>query len=334
LRKLHLYLFLCFGFFSAEAQHFQFSQFYASPTYINPAFTGAGVCGRAAIIYRNQWSGIPGTFTSYQASLDHYMKAYHSGIGIQFFSDEAGLGALKTLQISILYAYEAKLNKKVMARGGLSLGSVQRRVDFDALTFGDQIARNSSTTLDATGQGRVVYFDIGAGGLVYTSDKWIGLAVSHMNRPDQTLLNNVSPLPREFRLHGGYKYTIEEHESSSKKGPYIRALTFAFNLKNQSKFTQMDLGVYYNFNWLVLGAWYRGIPLTKPNGQDINNDAIIFLLGLNGGRYKIGYSYDITISKLTNVNSRGSHEISMSYQLCSFKVSKKKKNVLIACPKF
>lgn len=316
------------------AQHFQFSQFYASPTYINPAFTGANVCGRASIIYRNQWSGIPGTFTSYQASLDHYMRAYKSGIGIQLFNDVAGIGSLRTLQFSVLYAYEAKLNKKVMARGGLSFGSVQRRVDFNAFTFGDQIARKSSTTVDALGEGRTTYFDIGAGVLVYSSTKWLGLAVSHMNKPDQALLNGTSPLPREFRLHGGYKLTIEEHETSSKLIPYVNAVTLAFNLKNQAKFYQMDVGVYYNINMFVLGLWYRGIPITKPNGQDINTDAVIFLAGLNVGRYKIGYSYDLTISKLNNVNSRGSQEISMSYQLCKSKKIKRKKNVLIACPKF
>lgn len=316
------------------SQHFQFSQFYASPTYLNPAFTGANVCGRASLIYRNQWSGIPGTFTSYQASVDHYLRAYKSGLGVQLFSDVSGIGGLRTTQFSVLYSYEARINKKVMSRGGLSFGSVQRRVDFNAFTFGDQIARKSSTTVDAIGDGRTTYFDIGVGGLVYTASQWLGLAVSHLNRPDQALLNGVSPLPREFKLHGGYKLTIEEHESSSKLIPYVNAVTFAFNFKNQSKFNQLDLGVYYNINVLVMGIWYRGIPITKPNGQDINTDAMIFLLGFNVGRYKLGYSYDLTVSKLTNVNSRGSHEISMAYQLCKLKKIKKKKNVLIACPKF
>jgi type IX secretion system PorP/SprF family membrane protein len=318
--------------FFLGAQHFQFSQFYASPTYINPAFTGANVCGRASIIYRNQWSGIPGTFTSYQASVDHYMRAYKSGIGIQLFNDVAGVGSLRTTQISVLYAYEARINKKVMARGGLSFGSVQRRVDYSAFTFGDQIARNSPTTLDVSGDGRTTYFDVGAGGLIYTNNEWIGLAVNHLNTPDQTLLNNISPLPREYKLHGGYRLTIAEHES--KLIPYINAVTFAFNYKHQSKFNQLDLGIYYNYNWFVIGAWYRGIPVTKPNKQDPNTDAAIFLIGFNLGRYKMGYSYDYTVSKLTNATSNGSHEISMAYQLCNLKKVKRRKNVLIACPKF
>src|SRR5688572_6955744 len=119
-----------------RSQHYQFSQFYAAPTYLNPAFTGANVCSRVSLNYRSQWSGIPGTFTSYLASYDHYVKSIKSGIGLQFFSDMAGLGGLRTTQVSLLYAYETRLNKKLMGRGGISIGNIQRRVDYSAFTFG------------------------------------------------------------------------------------------------------------------------------------------------------------------------------------------------------
>ncbi|MGB1253256.1 MAG: type IX secretion system membrane protein PorP/SprF, partial [Candidatus Promineifilaceae bacterium] len=50
----------------------QFSQFYASPLYLNPAFTGNVDLGQFAFSYRNQWPGIPGKFISYSASYEHY----------------------------------------------------------------------------------------------------------------------------------------------------------------------------------------------------------------------------------------------------------------------
>lgn len=317
-----------------KAQNYQFSQFYASPTYLNPAFTGANVCSRVSLNYRNQWAGIPGEFNSYQAAIDHSLKSYKSGIGLQFFSDNSGIGNLRTTQISFLYAYETKLNKKLMGRGGLSFGSVQRSVDYNAFTFGDQIARQSSNSLEGFGEGRTNYFDIGAGILIYSASTWFGFSASHLNKPDQTLLNGISPLPAELKFHGGYKLKIEERELGNRAIPHINAVTFAFNFKNQSKFNQLDLGIYYTKNWFVIGAWYRGIPLAKPNGQDVNTDALIFLTGLNFGSYKIGYSYDYTISKLSNLNTSGSHEISLAFQLCSSKKTRKKKNILISCPKF
>jgi type IX secretion system PorP/SprF family membrane protein len=319
---------------NAHAQHFQFSQFYAAPTYLNPAFTGANVCSRVTLNYRKQWAGIPGDFSTYQASYDHYLKAAHSGIGLQLFSDHAGLGGLNTFQASILYAYEARLNKTTMGRGGLSLGTIQRKVDFSSFTFGDQIARNSTQTLEGFAGNGINYFDVGFGFLVYTSSMWGGFSATHINKPNQSLMNGISPLPTEFKLHGGYKFIIEEMETADKKIPDHHSVTFAFNYKKQNRFNQLDLGVYYTKNLFVIGCWYRGIPFYKPEKSYANNDAVVFLFGINVGKYKMGYSYDMTVSKLTNVSSRGSHEVSMSYQFCNFKKVKRRKNILISCPKF
>jgi hypothetical protein len=112
------------------------------------------------------------------------------------------------------------------------------------------------------------------------------------------------------------------------------SVSFAFNYKKQQKFNQIDLGVYYSKNLLVFGGWYRGIPVFKPVAGYENNDALIVLFGINVTTYKIGYSYDITVSSLSHNTSGGSHEISMAYQFCNFKKPKKKKNGLISCPKF
>jgi hypothetical protein len=46
------------------------------------------------------------------------------------------------------------------------------------------------------------------------------------------------------------------------------------------------------------GLWYR------------HSDSFIMLIGIQHGVFKAGYSYDITISKLTSA-SAGSHELSV-----------------------
>jgi len=330
----HWYIILLFVTVAIKAQHYQFSQFYSAPTYLNPAFTGANVCSRATINYRNQWSGIPGTFTSYQASVDHELKRYHSGIGLQFFSDKAGIGNLRTTQISLLYAYEAKINNKIHCRAGINAGTMQRKVDYNALTFGDQIARNgAATSVEGFGDGGVTYFDAGIGFLAYSRTAWLGFAANHINQANQSLMNGESILPTELKFHGGYKIVLEESETT-RTVPDLHSITIGYNYKKQQKFNQVDLGIYYAKNFLVLGCWYRGIPLFKPENSYQNNDAIIFLTGITIDKYKIGYSYDYTLSTINNVNTRGTHELSMSYQLCKFKKGKTKKNDLISCPKF
>ncbi len=60
---------ICGVFFVfAQAQDPLFTQFYANPTYISPAFAGTSIQSRFAANYRNQWPGIPKPIISYSAA--------------------------------------------------------------------------------------------------------------------------------------------------------------------------------------------------------------------------------------------------------------------------
>ena len=178
---------LLFCFQGLRGQHYQFSQFYAAPTYLNPAFTGADVCSRVSLNYRNQWSGIPGGFTTYQASVDHTLSRYKGGVGLQFFKDKTGLGGLSTTQMNFLYAYETRINKRLMGRAGVSAGGAQRRVDLGSFTFADQIARkDGSSSVESTNLNSITYFDMNVGVLVYSRTAWWGISAS-------TLMNPINP---------------------------------------------------------------------------------------------------------------------------------------------
>ncbi|MEP7168941.1 MAG: type IX secretion system membrane protein PorP/SprF, partial [Bacteroidota bacterium] len=47
------------------AQDPAFTQFYASPIYLNPAFAGSSRCPRLSLNYRNQWPGFDKTYITY-----------------------------------------------------------------------------------------------------------------------------------------------------------------------------------------------------------------------------------------------------------------------------
>ncbi|MBL7917274.1 MAG: type IX secretion system membrane protein PorP/SprF, partial [Bacteroidia bacterium] len=87
----------------------------------------------------------------------------------------------------------------------------------------------------------------------------------------------------------------------------------------QQKFRQLNLGLYYVKGAFVAGLWYR------------NSDAVIALIGVQNNNFKFGYSYDVTVSKLSG-NTAGSHEISLQIQFeCK---PKRKKYRTISCPSF
>ena len=90
-----------------------------------------------------------------------------------------------------------------------------------------------------------------------------------------------------------------------------RSVTPTFNYRSQGKFDQLDLGVFFTLEPVVLGVWYRGIPVKTVDGFS-NNESIILHLGLKKGNFNFGYSYDITISEL-GINTGGAHEASVIY---------------------
>ncbi len=313
----------------AFAQDMQFTQFFSAPLYLNPAFTGAGVCSRFSTIYRNQWPGISKTYQSYLLSLDHYMAQYNSGIGLLFGNDEAGTGQLKTTVVNAMYAYEVKVNRKFSMRYGVQAGLGMKSINFNTLLFGDQIANGGNVpSIEVPTQSKT-YFDMGAGALFYTKVYWGGLSAYHFTRPNISLMGNESELPLKYSVHGGAKFDFNERE----KNLYDhKSLSPAFNYRGQKKFDQFDIGLYYTQYIFNIGFWYRGIPGIKAYQAGYsNNDAIAMIIGIRTDRLNIGYSYDITISRLIDI-SQGAHEVTLSYQLCKFR--KKKKRMLVPCPKF
>jgi hypothetical protein len=92
-----------------------------------------------------------------------------------------------------------------------------------------------------------------------------------------------------------------------------RVLTPAALFKQQGSFRQVDLGCYINYNPLLLGVWYRGLPVIQSVQGAFNHDAISAMLGLQQDNLTIGYSYDINLSGIAPIYS-GSHEISVTYE--------------------
>src|SRR6201990_763912 len=78
------------------AQDPQFSQFYAAPLYLNPAFTGSTNQTRVGLNYRNQWPSIDANFTTMSVYADHFMEDINSGIGLIINRDVEGLAGLQS----------------------------------------------------------------------------------------------------------------------------------------------------------------------------------------------------------------------------------------------
>ncbi len=322
----------CSALGSLFAQDAQFSQFYASPTYVSPAFAGTGLQTRFGMAVRDQWPAFPGAFVTTNFAIDHYLSDVNSGIGLLVTHDKAGSGALRYTSVSGQYAYEIELKRKVFIRPALQVGWVQHAVDYSKLVFGDQLARGGDVGTYEYMQGTSIgYADMATGILLFTPKYWIGSSLHHLNRPNQSLLSNETRMPVKFSMHGGWRTTF--------RTPVIRdhpqSMVLAFNYRMQGKYDQLDLGGYFERDPFYAGLWYRGIPLFKRYAPGYgNSESIVVLFGVIVNDMRIGYSYDITISRLAG-HSAGAHEITLGYELASRgKKRSMSRRRVVPCAKF
>ena len=94
------------------AQDPHFTQFYANPLYLNPAFAGSHRCPRIVFNYRNQWPNISGTYVSTAFSFDMKVEAVSGGLGLQFLHDNAGQGTMSITGFSGMYAYQLSITRE------------------------------------------------------------------------------------------------------------------------------------------------------------------------------------------------------------------------------
>ena len=313
-----------------KGQDPQFTQFYAAPMYLNPAFTGVTYEHRFVANYRNQWPGVSKTYQTMMASYDYNLSDLNSGLGIVVMQDRSGTAGLTHSQFGVNYAYHFKVSKFSEIRMGAGLSYNMKRIDFSKLKFNDQLATGSSTSIEALGYEPLNYVDFSAGALLNSTEYWLGLSGKHLTQPNASLTGEKVPLPVSISLHGGYRFIFSQKSKTQLK----KYISPAFNYRHELRNDQLDIGIYYFHLPLNIGIWYRGLPFKTYKPTYASRESIAILLGFELAEYnlRVGYSYDITISKLGVATSYGAHEISLIYEIAQKK--KKNKRVLVSCPKF
>lgn len=310
----------------------QFSQFYANSMYLNPALTGNTAQLRMASTYRNQWPSIPKGYVSYTAALDYNFEKIKSGVGFLATHDKAGNEGLQFTNLALLYSHYVRLNKTTYLRGGVKMSYTSRSVNQSELLFSDQIIRDGAPfSIEEIGNS-INHFDFGTGILLSNSEKyWLGVSVNHINQPVYSFLGNSSFLPIKTSVHGGWNFALENNGNITKP----QSIKTIVHYKSQGRWDQVDVGAYYEKDPYFIGLWYRGIPFFKKFENEFpNNESMVLIVGVKANDLKIGYSYDVTISKLAR-NSGGAHEISIIYEVANYSKKKKRRRYFLApCPKF
>ena len=204
---------------------------------------------------------------------------------------------------------------------GARAAMFNKYLDWEKLTFGDMIDPRRGF-IYATGDvprgndGGVYFFDASAGMVGYSKHFFFGVAAHHLNQPNESMIIGNSKLPIRLTGHMGAEIKLGKQSQFVNKTSIMPNIIYQY----QNGFQELALGTYIKYGAFTAGAWYR------------NRDAFILSIGLKTDRFRLGYSYDVTVSKLNNGVSGGSHEVSLGLNLnCNDKPPTFR---TISCPSF
>jgi type IX secretion system PorP/SprF family membrane protein len=324
-------------FSSLRAQDPQFSQYYASPLYLNPGFAGTSPKYRLTLQSRIQWPSLPQAYVTHAFGFDVNVDKFNSGFGFLITNDRAGSAALNTTNIGLIYAYKFYIGKQFILSPGLNFSYGARMIDKNKLLSTDQIQFSGGSSTpptvdpDLLNLRNVNYFDFAFGSVLYNPKMWVGVTVNHLNKPNTSFIQSEYRLPMKITAHAGFKIPLNKGFFASDRPTFVSP---SFIYRTQAEFDQFDIGVNYYYQPVNIGIWYRGIPIQRTAGGYMNNDALIFLIGFSAWNFDFNYSYDFTISKLGPATN-GAHEFSMAYRFNVGKFRKlKERHKPIPCPAF
>lgn len=325
---LSCFLILLFAVTRLYAQDPQFSQFYANPLYTNPAFVGAANNFRVVLAARDQYTALQNNFRTYSASADVNSSALGGGIGLLAMQDVSGDGFLTSTTFSGLYSYQLNVSRKLTMRAGIQATYMQRSYDFSRFRFGDQIDDRYGfiyATSEKAGSQVIALPNFSFGMLAYTRTFFGGFAIHNLTEPNQSFYfpsanGDEFKLPRRYTGHAGVNIFLTNQRDEDERvilSPNVLFMT-------QRNYNQLNLGFYLKKQALTTGLWFRQTSR--------NSDAVIVLVGLKYPRFRVGYSYDITVSGARTV-TQGSHELTLSFEIPKKKRERKSFKPL-TCPDF
>lgn len=314
-----------FSVTKVSGQDAVFSQFYANPVYLNPALAGNVLCPRIALNYRNQYPALGGNYVTFNASADMYMKALSGGMAVIATNDMTG--PLASFSGDIVYSYHLRITEKLRMNAALQAGYFQYRLNWDKLIFEDMIVPSTGEIISGS-EPQPAKLNIGdvdfSTGVVLGYDErfYLGFAAHHITNPDMAFYQgNISRLATRFTVHAGALFNLKDAIPGRENDDFSLSPNLVY--MQQGDFHQLNGGMYLNFYPFVTGLWLR------HNFE--NPDAIIAMLGFQQPTFKVGYSFDFTLSKM-GLPAGGAHEISFVWYLpCPKKDFQYK---AIKCPSF
>lgn len=295
MKKLIFLVFFFLSILKASAQQEpHFTQYMSNMSVINPAYaTDTPAILNLGTLYRYQWAGIKGapkTLTLFA----HTPVNDKIETGFSLVSDDIGDGVKKQTNLFADFAYVLQLDENQKLSFGVKAGFSTISTNFNGFELNDTrpdlAFENTNETVP----------NFGVGAYYFTDNYYIGLSVPNILSSEHSgssgnQINSFGTHRVHGYLTGGYVFDMNENFK-------LKPAAMAIFVQGAPVSVDLTANVLYNEKF-ELGAAYRF------------GDAVSVLMNVNvTPNLRVGYSYDYTISNLSQFNS-GSHEIVLLYNL-------------------
>lgn len=282
----------------------QLSQYWAMPSYYNPAATGTTELLNVTAATRQQWIGMPGAASDFIVIGDMPFSLFKQNHGVGLVLRSETIGLFQNTSLAAQYSFKIKLKSGALHLG-LQVGFINQAFDGSGAYIPTSDYHNQSDTAIPSDELQGMGFDMGFGAH-YTHKYFnVGIAAQHLTSPSVTFDESYETyvVPAYYFISVG---NIPFNNALYRVQPSVM-------LSTTFQTIQFEFGAilkYNNFLWG--GVSYR------------LNDAVIISIGGEWKGAKLGYSYDYSTSDIVSANS-GSHEIFVGYSM-KLDLGKKSKN--------
>ncbi len=305
------------------------SQYYFSPSNLNPAYAGLEKDIFLGANYRSQWRNLQSPYNAsvFSVSYPVYVvnpKPQHvGGVAFSVSKEAAGTsGIYSSLQGQLSAAYNLRLDEyRNILVFGLQGSFVQNKIDTDKLQWGSQydvisgynpgIAPSLGTLRD-----QVSYPSFSTGIIWHHTIRetyrrkgfknHIGLAISNLNHPNTAFFTDYSRrAPLVLKASGGLTYTLQYLQISHQLLWVRSADSYHANFGTYVTYRLTNI---YNTDpnsvKLSVGSWYRW------------KDALVLSTALQTSKINVALSYDFNKTFLhQDIPTGGAYELSVSYRI-------------------
>jgi len=262
---------------------------------INPGETGLddGIC--ATSIYRNQWDKVNGAPNSAVLNVAANMNRFFpGGLGLSFYHDAIGFSRQNNLLLN--YSYPISLGNVGVLGAGIGVGMMSYSMNpawIPPQTINDPSLPGADFS--------AINLDLNFGLYLKGRNYYAGLSSTHLSESE--MLGSSTGIgvagystARHYYIMGGYKL------------PNIASGALDFNLMVRTDLVKYSVDINSRYFFKKDSKEFGYVGLTYRT-----SDAIGIMLGYNAFKnFTCGYSYDITVNKLSSI-SRGSHEFFVRY---------------------